>query len=56
VDTANCRVVQTYNVDNQQVPGDSGDYNYTGSHEGIATLRRSLSRSAHIKCSRLHAL
>lgn len=51
MDTANCQVVQTYNVDNQQVPGDSGDYNYTGSYEGIATPRRSLSRSAHINAA-----
>jgi YVTN family beta-propeller protein len=36
VDTANCQVVQTYNVDDLQVPGDSGDYNYTGSDAGIA--------------------
>jgi YVTN family beta-propeller protein len=36
VDTANCEVVQTYNVDDLPVPGDPGDYNYTGSNEGIA--------------------
>jgi YVTN family beta-propeller protein len=36
VDTANCQIVQTYNVDDLQVPGDSGDYNYTGSAAGIA--------------------
>jgi YVTN family beta-propeller protein len=36
VDTANCDIIQTYNVDDLQVPGDSGDYNYTGSDEGIA--------------------
>jgi len=36
VDTANCEVVQTYNVDDLQVPGDPGDYNYTGSDAGIA--------------------
>jgi YVTN family beta-propeller protein len=36
VDTANCQVIQTYNVDDLQVPGDSGDYNYDGSDEGIA--------------------
>ncbi len=36
VDTANCEVIQTYNVDDLQVPGDSGDYNYVGSDEGLA--------------------
>jgi YVTN family beta-propeller protein len=36
VNTANCDVIQTYNVDDLQVPGDSGDYNYVGSDEGIA--------------------
>jgi YVTN family beta-propeller protein len=36
VNTANCDIIQTYNVDDLQVPGDSGDYNYTGSDEGIA--------------------
>jgi YVTN family beta-propeller protein len=36
VDTANCQVIQTYNVDDLQVPGDSGDYNYVGTDEGIA--------------------
>jgi YVTN family beta-propeller protein len=36
VNTANCQIVQTYNVDDLQVPGDPGDYNYTGSDPGIA--------------------
>ena len=36
VNTANCAIVQTYNVDDLQVPGDTGDYNYTGSDPGIA--------------------
>jgi YVTN family beta-propeller protein len=36
VNTANCDIIQTYNVDDLQVPGDSGDYNYSGSDEGIA--------------------
>ncbi len=36
VETSNCDVVQTYNVDDLQVPGDSGDYNYDGSDQGIA--------------------
>jgi YVTN family beta-propeller protein len=37
VNTANCQIVQTYNVDDLPVPGsDSYDYNYTGSAPGIA--------------------
>lgn len=36
VNTANCDVIQTYNVDDLPVPGDSGDTNYVGSDEGIA--------------------
>ncbi|HEX4063654.1 MAG TPA: YncE family protein [Streptosporangiaceae bacterium] len=36
VNTATCAIVQTYNVDDPQVPGDTGDYNYTGSDPGIA--------------------
>ncbi len=36
VDTANCDVVQTYNVDDLPVPGDPTDYNYDGSDAGIA--------------------
>ncbi|HTT91959.1 MAG TPA: YncE family protein [Acidimicrobiales bacterium] len=36
VETSNCDVVQTYNVDDLQVPGDPGDYNYDGSDQGIA--------------------
>jgi YVTN family beta-propeller protein len=36
VNTATCAIVQTYNVDDPQVPGDPGDYNYTGSDPGVA--------------------
>jgi YVTN family beta-propeller protein len=36
VNTANCQIVQTYNVDDLGVPGDPGDTNYTGSAPGIA--------------------
>jgi YVTN family beta-propeller protein len=36
IDTSNCDVVQTYNVDDLPVPGDPGDYNYDGSAQGIA--------------------
>jgi hypothetical protein len=36
VDTANCEVTQTYNVDDLPVPGDPGELNFDGSDEGIA--------------------
>jgi YVTN family beta-propeller protein len=36
IDTSNCDVVQTYNVDDLSVPGDPTDTNYTGSAQGIA--------------------
>ncbi len=36
VETSNCDVVQTYNVDDLPVPGDASDYNYDGSDQGIA--------------------
>ncbi|HEV8065570.1 MAG TPA: YncE family protein, partial [Acidimicrobiales bacterium] len=36
VETANCDLVQTYNVDDPQVPGDAGDYDYSGTDEGLA--------------------
>lgn len=36
INTANCDVIQTYNDDDLQVPGDPGDYNYDGTAEGIA--------------------
>ncbi|MGH3160218.1 MAG: YncE family protein, partial [Streptosporangiaceae bacterium] len=36
VNTANCAIIQTYNVDDPPVPGDPGDYNYTGSAPGVA--------------------
>jgi YVTN family beta-propeller protein len=36
VETSNCDLVQTYNVDDPQVPGDTGDYNYSGTDEGLA--------------------
>jgi YVTN family beta-propeller protein len=36
VNTNNCDVIQTYNVDDLPVPGDPDDYNYTGSDPGIA--------------------
>jgi len=37
INTANCDLVQQYNVGDPQVPGDSGDYNYSSSDQGIAT-------------------
>jgi YVTN family beta-propeller protein len=36
IDTSNCSYVQDYNVGDPQVPGDSGDYNYASSDEGVA--------------------
>jgi phospholipase C len=36
INTANCQVIQTYNVDDLAVPGDPGDTDYTGTDEGIA--------------------
>ena len=36
INTANCAYVQNYNVDDPQVPGDSGDYNYSSSAQGVA--------------------
>jgi YVTN family beta-propeller protein len=36
IDTANCKITQSYNVDDPQVPGDSGDYNYAGTDEAVA--------------------
>jgi YVTN family beta-propeller protein len=36
IETANCSYVQDYNVGDPQVPGDSGDYNYSSSEETVA--------------------
>ncbi len=36
IDTATCKVIQTYNVGDTQVPGDPGDDNYASTNEGIA--------------------
>jgi YVTN family beta-propeller protein len=36
IDTANCGIVQTYNVGDTPVPGDSGDYNYSSTDEAVA--------------------
>jgi len=36
IDTSNCSYIQNYNVGDPQVPGDSGDYNYVSSPQGIA--------------------
>ena len=36
VDTDNCSFVANYNVGDPQVPGDSGDYNYVSSDQGVA--------------------
>jgi YVTN family beta-propeller protein len=36
INTANCAFIQDYNVDDPQVPGDPGDYNYSSSPQGVA--------------------
>ena len=36
IDTANCEITQSYNVDDPQVPGFSGDTNYAGTDEAVA--------------------
>jgi YVTN family beta-propeller protein len=36
VDTANCALIQQYNVGDRQVPGDPGDFNYDSTDEGVA--------------------
>src|ERR1700677_199357 len=36
INTANCEYINNYNVDDTQVPGDSGDYNYSSSPQGVA--------------------
>jgi YVTN family beta-propeller protein len=36
INTANCEYINNYNVDDPQVPGDSGDYNYSSSPQGVA--------------------
>jgi YVTN family beta-propeller protein len=36
VDTANCNLIQQYNVGDRTVPGNSGDFNYDSSDEGVA--------------------
>jgi YVTN family beta-propeller protein len=36
VDTANCDIIQSYNVDDTEVPGDAGDFNYSSANEGMA--------------------
>ena len=36
INTANCDIIQTYNVGDTQVPGDAGDYNYSSTDETVA--------------------
>jgi|HubBroStandDraft_1064217.scaffolds.fasta_scaffold06607_4 YVTN family beta-propeller protein len=36
INTANCDLLQSYNVGDPQVPGDPGDYNYSSTSEGVA--------------------
>jgi YVTN family beta-propeller protein len=42
VNTANCDLIQQYNVGDRQVPGDSGDYNYDSTEEGLAMYGNTL--------------
>jgi YVTN family beta-propeller protein len=36
INTADCKFIQDYNVDDPQVPGDPGDYNYSSSPQDVA--------------------
>jgi YVTN family beta-propeller protein len=36
IDTATCKVIQTYNVGDRQVPNDPGDYDYDSTDEAVA--------------------
>jgi YVTN family beta-propeller protein len=36
INTANCKVIQTYNVGDQQAAGFPGDYDYASTNEGVA--------------------
>jgi YVTN family beta-propeller protein len=36
INTANCEIIQTYNVGDPQVPGYPGDYDYASTNEGVA--------------------
>jgi YVTN family beta-propeller protein len=36
IDTATCKVIQTYNVGDRPVPGDPGDQNFDSTNEGVA--------------------
>jgi YVTN family beta-propeller protein len=42
VDTANCNLVQQYNVGDRQVSGDPGDFNYDSTDEGVAIHKDTL--------------
>jgi YVTN family beta-propeller protein len=42
INTANCDILQTYNVGDPQVPGDPGDYNYSSTDEGVALIGSTL--------------
>jgi YVTN family beta-propeller protein len=36
INTANCKVIQNYNVGDRQVPGDPGDQDFDSTNEGVA--------------------
>jgi YVTN family beta-propeller protein len=42
INTANCDILQTYNVGDPQVPGDPGDYNYSSTAEGLVLVGSTL--------------
>jgi phospholipase C len=42
INTANCDILQTYNVGDPQVPGDPGDYNYSSTAEGLVLVGTTL--------------
>jgi phospholipase C len=42
INTANCDLLQSYNVGDPQVPGDPGDYNYSSTAEGVAMVGTTL--------------
>jgi YVTN family beta-propeller protein len=42
IDTSDCDVVQTYNVGDTEVPGDSGDYNYSSADQAEAVYGSTL--------------
>jgi YVTN family beta-propeller protein len=42
INTANCSIIQTYNVGDPPVPGDPGDQNYSSTDEAVALYQNTL--------------